>query len=142
MAAIGPRGGPWRGPEPLSNASIGELVNMVTDQVTTLVKAELELAKTELREQAVKAAKAGGLGGAAGMAAVLSAGFAGLAMARLLSTFLPKGLAYAFLAAAYGAAAATLLQRARKEAQTIEPIPRETIETIKETAIWGTEQTS
>lgn len=143
MAAVSPRGGPPRNPQTsLSNASIGELVSRVTDQVTALVKSELELAKTELSEQGRRAAKAGVMAGAAGMAGALSIGFASLALARLLSALLPRGLAYAILAAAYGAGAAALLRRARDEVREIQPVPEATVQSIKETAIWGNEQTS
>src|SRR5689334_339582 len=131
MAAVNPRGGPPRSPEPLSNASFGDLVAMVTEQVTNLVKTEIDLARTELRDEATKAAKAGAMAGAAGMAGALGVGFASLAVARFLALFLPKGLAYAILAAAYGAGAAALLQRAREQMQEVRPVPEQAVQSLK-----------
>jgi hypothetical protein len=47
--------------------SLGDLVVGLTDDITTLVRKEVELAKTELQESAQEGAQAGGMVAAGGM---------------------------------------------------------------------------
>lgn len=49
--------------------SLGELVMGLTDDVTTLVRKEIDLAKTELQENVSKGARGGGMAAAGGMVA-------------------------------------------------------------------------
>jgi uncharacterized membrane protein YqjE len=49
--------------------SLGDLVMGLTDDLTTLVRKEVELAKAELQENIQQGAKAGGMVGAGGMVA-------------------------------------------------------------------------
>lgn len=49
--------------------TLGDLVMGLTDDVTTLVRKEVELAKAELQESAQEAAKAGGMVAAGGLVA-------------------------------------------------------------------------
>ena len=50
----------------VSGASVGELVSLVTRDLSTLMRQELALAKAEVKEEAVKAGRAGGMLGGAG----------------------------------------------------------------------------
>ena len=52
--------------------SLGEIVGDISHDLTTLVKQELELAKTELKEEAGKAGKGAGLLGGAGVSGLLA----------------------------------------------------------------------
>jgi uncharacterized membrane protein YqjE len=73
-------------PPALEQATTGELVNRLAEQVSTLVKGELELARVELAEKGKRAgvgaglAGAGGLLGAYGLAVLLAAAVAALAL--------------------------------------------------------------
>ncbi len=70
----------------LERASTGELVTRLSEQVSALVKGELELARTELAEKGKRAgggagaAGAGGLLAAYGLAILLAAAVAALAL--------------------------------------------------------------
>lgn len=81
---------------PLSDAdgfsqeqSIGTLVSNATAQMSHLFRAEVELAKTELAQEAKKGAIGGGLFGAAGTIALYSTFFFFFFLAALLSVWLP-----------------------------------------------------
>ena len=130
-------------PEDLRERPLPELVKQLTDQSTTLVKQEIELAKAELREtvdtakveltgKAKEAGKGAGLLGGAGVIGLL-AGIAFTAFLILvLATFLPDWLAALIVTVLYAAIAAVLALRGKKQLQEIEPAPRQTIETAKD----------
>ncbi|MBC3186565.1 phage holin family protein [Corynebacterium sp. zg-331] len=69
--------------------SIGTLVSNATSQMSSLFRAELELAKTELTTEVKKGAVGGGLFGAAGTIALYSTFFFFMFVAALLSLWLP-----------------------------------------------------
>ena len=52
--------------------SLGQIVGDLSNDLTTLVKQELELARTELKEEAAKAGKGAGMLGGAGVAGLLA----------------------------------------------------------------------
>ena len=67
--------GPTPSPTPAAggdNRSLGDIVGDIGTDLTTLVKKELELARTELKEEAAKAGKGAGLLGGAGVAGLLT----------------------------------------------------------------------
>ena len=74
--------------------SIGTLVKNATEQVSTLVRSEVELAKAELATSAKKGAVGGGLFGAAGIIALYISFFFFIFVAELLAIWLPRWSAY------------------------------------------------
>lgn len=122
----------------VTGRGVGELISEVAGDLATLLNQELELAKVELRIEAGKAGKtAGAFGGAAvaGYFALLFASWTLLfALHALFDSYTWAALVVAVL---YGAAAAVLYARARKTAQTINPKPAVTVQTLKEDAQWA-----
>jgi uncharacterized membrane protein YqjE len=115
----------------------GELVKRLTNQISALVRQEIELAKAEMAEKARKA----GLG--AGMFA--GAGVAGLLMLGSLTAFLILVLALAIPAWASallitvlwaGVAGVLALQGRNKLSEMGKPVPEKTVETVKEDVQW------
>jgi F0F1-type ATP synthase assembly protein I len=123
-----------------SERSLSELVSSMSQDLSTLVRKELELAKEETRAEIAKVTRAGSsVGGAA--AAGLYAGVAlVMALGYLLDLLLPTGMAFLLVAVVLGAAAAVLAKKAQREIQDIDPAPQQTIETMKENAQWLSEQ--
>jgi uncharacterized membrane protein YqjE len=66
--------GPPHDPTPPDDRSVGELVFDVSERVSTLIREEIELAKTEIREKVTKLVQGSVVGIAAGVFALL--GFA------------------------------------------------------------------
>jgi len=57
---------------PRDDASVGELIGEITDDVSRLMRQELELAKAELKEEATKAGKGAAMYGGAGFAGYMT----------------------------------------------------------------------
>ena len=79
---------------PKGKAGIKDLVMDASSQFSSLVRSEVELAKTELTQSAKKAGIAAGLFGAAGVIAAYSSFFLFFFLAELLATWLPRWAAF------------------------------------------------
>lgn len=122
------------------DASVPDLVSHLVEEFTTLVRQEVQLAKIELAAELRQASKAGGMfGGAAGAAymAVLLLSFAAVWG---LAEVMPVGLAFLIVGALYALVAAVLAFTGKKTAERIDPVPRQTIQTLEEDAQWAKEQ--
>jgi hypothetical protein len=123
--------------EPAGERSLGDLVSEVTQDLSTLVRQELQLARAEVGAEAKKAGKAGGLLGGAAYAGHLVALFASLALMLGLGALLPLGWAALVVALLWAAVGAVLYSRGRRELATVNPKPERTIESIKEDVQWA-----
>ncbi|MHA2787880.1 phage holin family protein [Corynebacterium sp. S7] len=74
--------------------SIGELVSKATEQMSTLVRSEIELAKTEIAGEVKKGAMGGGFFGGAGVIAAYSSFFFFFFLAELLAVWLERWAAF------------------------------------------------
>ncbi|WP_328476487.1 phage holin family protein [Streptomyces sp. NBC_00377] len=117
--------------------SLGELLSVVTSDVQTLFRQEVELAKTEVRQEAAKAGKAAGMYGGAGFAGYMVLLFLSLAAVLGLANVIDGGWAALIVAAVWAVVAAVLYQRGRTRMRTVEPKPEQTLETMKENAQWA-----
>ena len=125
---------------PPPEASLGELFSDLARETGTLVRQEVQLAKTEI---AVKAKETGkdaamiGLGTALGHAALLSL-VAGVILA--LGSVIPLWLSAFFVSAMLGVAAYVLILRGRERLHFVRPLPQQTVQTLKEDKRWATRQ--
>lgn len=76
------------------SGSIGDLIKDATAQVSSLIRSEVELAKTEISASAKKAGIAVGLFGAAGVVLAYSSFFFFFFLAELLDNWLPRWSAF------------------------------------------------
>ncbi len=125
-----------------ADKSLGELVAEMTGEVSELMRKEVQLAKVELKEEVGRAGKAGGMLGAGGVAGYFALLFVSLALAWLLDQAMPIALAFFLVGALYGIAAAVLIARGREQMKHVDPVPRQTVETLKEDAAWVRAQKS
>lgn len=125
------------GTRPDSEPSIGQLIGDVTGDLSRLFRQEVELAKAEMRAEATKAGKAGGLLAGAGVAGLLAALLLSLAVVALLDQVMPWGWAALIVGALWAAAGAVLYSRGRQQMREVSPVPRQTVETLKEDAQWA-----
>ena len=124
------------------NRSLGEIVSDIGTDLTTLVKKELELARTELKEEAAKAGKGAGMLGGAGVAGLLALILGSFALAYLLDNWMPVELAFLILTVLWAIVGAVLAARGRKELKNANPQLPETQQTLKEDAAWVRAQKS
>ncbi|KJK50607.1 hypothetical protein UK23_10165 [Lentzea aerocolonigenes] len=120
-----------------SGESLGDLVSELTGDLSKLMRQELELAKAEIRQEAVKAGKATGMLAAAGFAGYLTTVLLSLALVFALGAVMPLGWAALIVAALWGIAGAVLYTSGRARLRTVNPTPERTVETLKEDAEWA-----
>jgi uncharacterized membrane protein YqjE len=130
------------GQDDLREQPIGELLKTLSQETTTLVRQELELAKAEMTEKGKKAGVGAGLLGGAGVAALLALGALTACIIALLDTAMATWLAALIVTAVWGAIAAVLALRGRERVQDAgPPVPEQTIDTVKEDVQWAKTQT-
>ena len=116
----------------------GELLKQLSDQTTTLVKQEIELAKLELQEKGKKAGVGAGMFGGAGAVGLYALGALTATIILALVTFLPGWVAALIVTVVYGAIAGVLALRGKAEIkQATPPVPEQAVETTKEDARWA-----
>jgi uncharacterized membrane protein YqjE len=114
------------------NASTGELLRQLSEQMSALVRQELELARAEMSAKV----KAGGIGaglfGGAGLFAVYGLGAVIAAAIAALATGLATWLAALIVAVVLFAIAGVAALIGKKEvSQAVPPAPERTIDSIK-----------
>ena len=122
-------------------ASLGELFSQMTNELSTLFRQEIELAKTETREEAGKAGKALAFLVVGAVAAVLALAFLSAGLAWLLDNVMGSALAFAIVGALWAVAAAIAVTIGRRRMSEISTLP-ETTRSIKEDVQWAKAQKS
>jgi uncharacterized membrane protein YqjE len=121
----------------LRRRSTGDLVKDLSRQASTLVRQEIELAKTEMAEKGKQAGIGAAMLTAAAVAGLFALGaftaFLVLALDNAMPTWLAAlsvTLLWALVAAGLGFYGRTKLQEAKT------PVPEKTVETMKENVEW------
>ncbi|WP_228942730.1 phage holin family protein [Nocardioides sp. Leaf374] len=122
--------------------SLGEIVGDITQDLTTLVRQELDLAKTEMKQEAGRAGKGAGLLGGAGVAGSNLLLFLSAAAMFGLDAVLPLWLAALVVALVWGVVAGVLALTGKKALQQSNPQLPTTQRTLKEDASWARAQKS
>ena len=129
--------------EELHDRPIGELLKQLSQETTTLVRQELELAKAEMREKAGKAGPGFGMWGAAGVTALLALGSLTAFLILALDGAMPNWLAALIVGLVYAAVAGVLYLRGNRRVEEAgSPVPQKTIETVKEDVEWAKHPTT
>ncbi|MEX3504075.1 phage holin family protein [Corynebacterium sp. LK2510] len=111
--------------------SLGTLVSNATEQVSTLVRSEIELAKAEVVGEVKKGALGGGLLAGAGVIALYSTFFFFLFVAALLAQWMPWWAAFLIVFLAMIAVAGILALVAFKKIKAMRA-PEKTISSVNE----------
>jgi uncharacterized membrane protein YqjE len=116
---------------------LGDLVRELSGQLSTLVRQEVELAKTELTEKGKKAGIGAGLLGGAAIAALLMLGTLTALLVLALDTAMPAWAAALIVMLIWAAVAAALALIGRSKLREVgKPMPEKTVETVKEDVQW------
>jgi MFS family permease len=116
---------------------VADLLRDLSEQTSTLVRKEMELARAELTEKGKRAGMGAGMFGGAGMLglfafAAITAGFV-----LLLDTAVAGWLAAFIVAAVYGAVAGILALSGKKQVdRATPPVPEQATESVKEDVAW------
>lgn len=132
---------PMAPPASQQEPSIAQLLSNLIADAQTLVRKEFALAKTEILGEVDKV-RQGAIMLGAGIALAAIGGLFLLAMLAelLVAAGLDRWVAYLILGGVLAIAGGIVLYTGIKRFQTVDPVPRETIETIKEDVTWLKEQ--
>jgi uncharacterized membrane protein YqjE len=122
----------------LRDRSVGELVHLLTEQISTLARDEVELAKAELTRKGKAASVGGGMFGAAGIVTLLALGALTAAAILGLATLIDQAwIAAAVVGAAFLVVAGVLALAGRKSIRKASPlVPEQASESVKEDVEW------
>jgi Putative Actinobacterial Holin-X, holin superfamily III len=121
----------------LRDRPIGELLKQLSQETTTLVRQELELAKAETKAELAKVTDAGKAFGAGAFLGYLAVVLPAFAAAWGLAAVIPTGFAFLIVGVVLGAGAAIAFLAGRKRLEDFHPVPEETVETLKEDVEWA-----
>jgi len=124
-----------------SDRSISSVLRDIVGNVQDIVRSELRLAKIEFGEEITKAKAAGillGLSAAAGFIAVF---FALIAALFGLTLVMPNWAAALVIAVVLGVVALVMLSSGRKLLRKVHPLPKHTVDTVKENFQWAKQHT-
>ena len=112
--------------------SVGELIGEVTNDLSTLMRQELTLAKAEMKEEASKTGKAAGFLGGAGFAGYMLVMFLSIAAWWGLGNAIGRAWSALVVALVWGVIAAVLYSNGRKKMREVHPKPERTMSTLKD----------
>jgi hypothetical protein len=122
-----------------SDRPIGELMRELSQQTSTLVRQEMELARLELTQKGKRAGIGAGMFGAAGGLGFYALGALTACFVLALATVMTGWLAALIVAVVYGAIAGGLaLTGKNKVQQAVPPVPEQATTSVKEDVQWTT----
>jgi hypothetical protein len=131
-----------RAVEPLQpDKSIGELFGELTADLGHLFRQEVQLAKTEARDEMQRVGQGVGMLAAAAISALLALTLISFAAAWWLDKAMDRGLAFALVAVFWIIVGAVLASVGKKRLAAAKPLPQ-TVDTLKEDMRWAKAQTS
>jgi uncharacterized membrane protein YqjE len=114
-----------------------DLLRQLSEQTTTLVRQEIELAKLELTEKGKKAGIGAGMFGGAGALGFYALGALTACVILALATAVAGWLAALIVAVVYSAGAGVLaLTGKNKVAEAGPPVPEQAVDSTKEDVRW------
>jgi hypothetical protein len=122
---------------PGEDASLGELFGRLGQDLSLLVRQEVELAKAEITQEVTKAGKGAGFLGGSGITGLFALLLLSFAAAWGLAAAIPTGVAFLIIGLLYAAAAGFLFLRGRSELRRVHPVPEQTVATVKEDVQWA-----
>jgi len=130
-----------RGETELHGNSTGELVKQLSEQTSTLVRKEMELAKAELAEKGKTAGIGAGILGGAGVAGLLALGALTATLILVLAETMDAWVAALIVTVIWGAVAGILALTGRDRVREgMPPAPEQTVESVKEDVQWAKTQ--
>jgi hypothetical protein len=116
----------------ISNTSVGEMIGQVAQDLSLLMRQELDLAKAEVKQEITKAGKAAGLLGGAGFAGYMVLLFGSIAAWWGLANVMDQGWAALIVTGVWAVVGALLFAVGRGRMKQVNPKPELTVETVEE----------
>jgi uncharacterized membrane protein YqjE len=125
-----------------ADKSLGELFGELSSEFTGLLQTQVELAKVELRDEASKVGKTAGMFGGAALCGYFAVLLLSFAAAWGIATAINTGVAFLIVGLVYAAAALVLYAQARRRADQLELVPKQTVASFKEDVEWARQKLS
>jgi uncharacterized membrane protein YqjE len=123
-----------------AEAPLSSIVGNLVGNLQDLIRGEFRLARQEIKEEAQKAGVGAGLMAGAGATALVGLIFIGLTLTYALDTWVPLWAAALIVAALFLIIAFVLFTIGKQRLQRVDPVPRQTIESLKEDTEWVKQQ--
>jgi|SRR5215204_6266214 len=121
--------------------SAAELLKQFSEDATTLIRKEVELAKAELTEKGRQAGKGAGMFGGAGLFGVGAFGALTTFLILVLAEAMDAWLAALIVTVLWGGVAAVLAIQGKQKVEEAAPLqPEQTVDTVKEDVQWAKRQ--
>lgn len=120
--------------------SLGDLVTELARETNTLVSKEIQLAKVEISQKASDVGKSAGVIGAGAVLAHVGLTLVAAAIAIALSAAIPLWLSALLVGAGLIVAGGVMAKGGLAALRNVDPVPRQTVATLKEDAHWAKEQ--
>lgn len=117
---------------------VAELLKELSEQTSTLVHQEVELAKLELAQKGKRAGIGAGMFGGASVVGLYAVGALTAAIVLILATAMTAWLAALIVAVVYGLLAGALALAGKAQVQkATPPVPQQATESVKEDVQWA-----
>jgi len=117
-------------PGSVGDRSLGDLIGEVTQDLSTLMRQELELAKAELQQTATRAGKGAGMLGGAAVAGYFVLLFVSIALWWAIGSATGLGWSAVIVAVIWGVIGAVLAAMGRQSLRSVRGLPK-TADTVK-----------
>jgi uncharacterized membrane protein YqjE len=128
-------------PDPNDQRSIGEVIGAVVENIQELVRSEIRLAKTELREEAATAGRSAAMLVAGAVAGLYAGGLLLLTLVWALGTQIPLWVSALIITILVAIVAMVLIRMGKARLRSVNPVPERTVESVKEDVAWVKRQT-
>jgi len=119
--------------DPRQERTLGQLVASATNDIATLVRGEIALAKLEVSAQLKKAGRGGGLLAAAGVIVFYAVYFIFTTLVEVLDIWLPRWAAYLIITVFMLLVAGILAWLGIRTMKTVDPTPKKAIAQAQDT---------
>lgn len=123
-------------------ASLGTLLGTLVGDLQDLIRGEISLARQELKEEAQSAAIGAGFMAGAGALTLVGVIFVGLTLTYALMRLVPDWAAALIVAGLVLVGALVLFVVGRQRLAQLDPVPRQTLASLKEDTQWVKQQMS
>jgi uncharacterized membrane protein YqjE len=123
------------------STSISGLVQGIVGNIQNIIRSEIRLAKTEVKEDATTAGKGAGMLVAGAIFCAYALGILFLCFIYLLDNVVADWLAALIVAVVVAIIGAIVAMIGLKEVKSVKPGPEQTIDSIKEDIRWAKQQT-
>jgi uncharacterized membrane protein YqjE len=120
--------------------SVGSMIGGIIEDLQGIVRGEVQLAKTELKEEAGQMGKGAGMAGAGIFFGLIGFIFLMLGVTYLLNKWMQMWIAAGIVGLALLIIAAILVMNGRKQISDANLAPQKTIDSVKEDKEWASRQ--